>query len=607
MTANREIGHVDAALHKLGPFRRYTLVQFSINIMSQFAVATHMLSIVFTGQKNPFRCSGPRNNDSAAVANNSDSDYTSLCYYSLPQAEGNGTNTRECTSADVEYQLPKNLYFVSEFDLVCEREALAGLTQTLLTLGHAVGSMTFPYFADNYGRKPIILTCSLLWLGSSIALAFAVNYTMLAVFKTLVGIFLQGVAQTSVTVMMEVLTSNQRGHMFGSLAFIFWTISIMLMVPGAYLLRDYTWRYLELLYCGYFVYIILLLFLDEPLRWLAANGLTERAMAVLKRASRWNGSNFDDVISVFYKGSENKKSEEDKEVVKILSIKVPIDNTLGKTKDNIIPSCEQAETKESTRPCCEQSGVNNVIVKEQDDASEHLNCLSLVKNKFLRNSTLFSMTAWFFNSLTYYALILMSSTLAGSLYLNFFLNSVVEIPSAIFIYFFIDRWGRKICFSMFSIIAGTTLIASAVVTTLVADELTAIKVLQIAGKFGISGSFGVIYTFTPELFPTNVRNTGLGLANMSACIGGMLAPFSGMLMNQAIYAPGLIFGLGSLVLSAWAFFLPETARRQLPQSVGDVEVWSKETKQEKQQKRAQQLSKEPDHSSVGGEINEAYA
>lgn len=50
MTANREIGHVDAALHKLGPFRRYTLVQFSINIMSQFAVATHMLSIVFTGK-----------------------------------------------------------------------------------------------------------------------------------------------------------------------------------------------------------------------------------------------------------------------------------------------------------------------------------------------------------------------------------------------------------------------------------------------------------------------------------------------------------------------------------------------------------------------------
>ncbi|CAG5126962.1 unnamed protein product [Candidula unifasciata] len=497
MTGNREIGHVDAALEKLGPFRRYTLVQFSINILSQLAVATHMLSIVFTGQKNPFRCPGLRNNYSASFTNNNVSVYDSLCY-SLHSTEGNGTvvfNTWECTSQDVEYELPKNHYFVSEFDLVCEREVLAGLTQTLLTLGHAVGSLVFPYFADNYGRKPIILICSILWLASSIALAFSVSYTMLAICKTLVGVFLQGVAQTSVTVMMEILTSGQRGHMFGSLAFIFWTTSIILMIPVAYLLKDYSWRVLELAYCSYFIYIFLLLLLDEPLRWLAANGLTERVMDVLKRAAKWNGSNLDDVLSAFY--------------------------------------------------------------------------------------TVFCIV--FFNSLTYYALLLMSSTLSGSLYLNYFLNCVVEIPSAILIYFFIDRWGRKICFAAYSIIAGTTLVAAAVVTTLFVDQMVVIKVLTIMGKFGISGSFGVIYTFTPELFPTNVRNTGLGLANVSACIGGMLAPFSGLLMNQATYAPGVIFGIGSLILSAWTYFLPETARRQLPQSIADIEVWSQEEEQQKNQ------------------------
>lgn len=100
------------------------------------------------------------------------------------------------------------------------------------------------------------------------------------------------------------------------------------------------------------------------------------------------------LLLLLFKGSENKKSEEDTEVVKIFSIKVPIDNTLGKTKDKTIPSCDQAETKEITTSCCEQTVVSNGIVKDEDDASEHLNCLSLVKNKFLRNSTLFSMTAW---------------------------------------------------------------------------------------------------------------------------------------------------------------------------------------------------------------------
>lgn len=52
----------------------------------------------------------------------------------------------------------------------------------------------------------------------------------------------------------------------------------------------------------------------------------------------------------------------------------------------------------------------------------------------------FTCSTRFFNNLTYFALFLMSSTLSGSLYLNYFLNCAAELPSAIFIYFYIDRW-----------------------------------------------------------------------------------------------------------------------------------------------------------------------
>ena len=44
------------------------------------------------------------------------------------------------------------------------------------------------------------------------------------------------------------------------------------------------------------------------------------------------------------------------------------------------------------------------------------------------------------------------------------------------------------------------------------------------GKFAVAGAFAVIYLFTTELFPTEVRNIGLGVSTVGARLGGIFAP-----------------------------------------------------------------------------------
>ena len=44
------------------------------------------------------------------------------------------------------------------------------------------------------------------------------------------------------------------------------------------------------------------------------------------------------------------------------------------------------------------------------------------------------------------------------------------------------------------------------------------------GKFAVAGSFGLIYLYTAELFPTQVRNLGVGVTSIGARLGGMLSP-----------------------------------------------------------------------------------
>lgn len=68
--------------------------------------------------------------------------------------------------------------------------------------------------------------------------------------------------------------------------------------------------------------------------------------------------------------------------------------------------------------------------------------------------------------------------------------------------------------------------------TLVIENVDCVVALQpvtltlaILGKIGSAGAFGVVYVFSAELFPTVVRNAGMGACSCVARVGGMLAPY----------------------------------------------------------------------------------
>ena len=45
------------------------------------------------------------------------------------------------------------------------------------------------------------------------------------------------------------------------------------------------------------------------------------------------------------------------------------------------------------------------------------------------------------------------------------------------------------------------------------------------GKFGIAGSFALIYNYTAELYPVVVRSNGVGIGSIAGRVGGILFPF----------------------------------------------------------------------------------
>ena len=54
--------------------------------------------------------------------------------------------------------------------------------------------------------------------------------------------------------------------------------------------------------------------------------------------------------------------------------------------------------------------------------------------------------------------------------------------------------------------------------------------LAMGGKLCITASYAIIYVLTTEIFPTVVRNVGVGSSSMVARIGGALAPYINLLV-----------------------------------------------------------------------------
>ncbi|NXW71370.1 S22AD protein, partial [Hirundo rustica] len=86
----------------------------------------------------------------------------------------------------------------------------------------------------------------------------------------------------------------------------------------------------------------------------------------------------------------------------------------------------------------------------------------------------------------------------------------------------------------------------------------AITVLAIIGKFTATASFSTSYVYAAEVFPTVLRQTGVGLCSTMARVAGILAPLIISLDQYHQAIPMAIFGSIPVVVALFCILLPET-------------------------------------------------
>ncbi|TBA15211.1 MFS transporter [Rhizobium ruizarguesonis] len=181
----------------------------------------------------------------------------------------------------------------------------------------------------------------------------------------------------------------------------------------------------------------------------------------------------------------------------------------------------------------------------------------------LRRRTLLILAVWFLVSISYYGVFTwMPPKLAGDGfgfvrgYGFLVLIALAQIPGYALAAYGVEKWGRRPTLLAFCILSamGSILFVVGSSALLVASSLLIMS-------FALLGTWGALYAYTPELYPTAARATGMGAAGAMARLGGLLAPsLIGLFVTKDF---GLVIGIFAALLllaGAAAYFIDAETR-----------------------------------------------
>uniref|UniRef100_A0A8C5Q4R2 Solute carrier family 22 member 13 n=1 Tax=Leptobrachium leishanense TaxID=445787 RepID=A0A8C5Q4R2_9ANUR len=205
----------------------------------------------------------------------------------------------------------------------------------------------------------------------------------------------------------------------------------------------------------------------------------------------------------------------------------------------------------------------------EENTSKKGNILDLFRKRYLRKIALIMGFVWFVNSLVYYGLSLNIGSFGLDIYLTQLIFGAVEIPARLGAVFLVQIFGRKFSQVGCLLLGG---IVCLIVTGIPKDLPIVITSLAVIGKFAIASSFSICYVYAAELFPTIIRQSGVGFCSTLARVAGIISPLITLLTRYHSAIPMAIFGSGPVIGGLLCFLLPETLNKDLQDHTAENDV-----------------------------------
>lgn len=400
---------------------------------------------------------------------------------------------------------------ISDWHLVCNLRSLKQMAQTVYMGGVLVGAVVFGGLSDRYGRRILLLISHLLMAVSGTCAAFSTSFPLFCLSRFGCGMALSGTGLNTFSLIVEWIPTRVR-TVVGTITGYCYTVGQLILALIAYYIRD--WRWLTLAVSApFYVFFLIAWWFHESSRWLALSNKHEKAIENLKSVARFNG----------------RREEGEKIDLKML--------------------------QESMK-------------KEMSCAQGTYTVLDLFRTPTMRTMTACLSAVWLSTSFAYYGLAMDLQKFGVDIYLIQVIFGAVDIPAKVVITVTMSFIGRRPSQCGALIIAGVTILINLLVPH---EQQIARTCLAVLGKGCLAASFNCCYLYSGELFPTIIRQNGMGWASMVARVGAMVAPMVLLTGDYLPWLPGLIYGGAPILSGVAGIFLPETLGSPLPDTIQDVE------------------------------------
>ncbi|KGL97633.1 Solute carrier family 22 member 13, partial [Charadrius vociferus] len=515
------VGEILKAVDDFGPFQKWLVL---LTLFPCLSVAFHQFCQLFMVPHVPHHCdtswiraTGPNLTEeeqlNLTLPRDADGVYEQCSMYSpvdwdLDSIMAHGLNATEKCSSGWVYPSAQPPSLLTEFDLVCDRKELNDISQSIYMLGLFLGSMIFGPLSDRIGRRPVILISVFLQGLFGVGIALVPHFYVYMAFRCVVGASVSGITMTILALATEWIgvSSRPKAVLISHCCF---AIGQMLLAGLSYGIRN--WRLLQITGSApIFAFFFSIQVLPESARWLVTKGRIEEAKKVLQKAASIN-------------------------------------------KRTIPPALlEQRNSQGFPMPWFDCLAFCILKLKPENQTQSG-STLDLFRKKHLRKVTLIMSCAWFVNSLVYYGLSLNVTNFGLDIYLTQLAFGAVEIPARVGCIFMLQWFGRKKTQAVLLLLSGLVCL---IITVIPEDQPVVTTILATVGKFTASASFSTSYVYSAELFPTVIRQTGVGLCSMSARVAGIMAPLIRLLSQYHRAIPMAIFGSAPVVVGLLCFLLP---------------------------------------------------
>jgi putative MFS transporter len=391
-----------------------------------------------------------------------------------------------------------------------------GVAISIGLFGMFVGAAASGVLADRYGRRAILILTLLVYSIATGLTALVWGYGALLVLRFITGLGLGGELPVASTLVSEVAPAKQRGRMLVLLES-FWAYGwILAALIGYLVIPEYGWRIAFLIGALPALYaLVLRRRLPESPRYLLRKGRHAEAREAAA------------TLGIEYEGTD-----------------------------------------------AERQGGSSV--------SGGGTGLGLLWSAPYARRTAMLWVLWFGMVFSYYGIFtwlpqILATSAGYGLVRSFefvLLITLAQIPGYFSAAYLVERWGRKA--TLVTYLLGSAAAALAFgLRGLGADASGAELVLwgSLVSFFNL-GAWGVLYGYTPELYPTAARGSGAGWAAGIGRIGGIVGPYLVGLMLGGTFGPGAVFVVFAAVLLVIALDVlilgEETMGRTLDEISGEA-------------------------------------